>query len=206
MIRFTFNWGKIAAFILALFPFVYIVFGVFTQNLGSDPQKTIVLHFGEWSFRILIITLLLSPLRRLLGFKRAITYRRMLGLFVFFYASLHLVAYFIFYLGMGFGELAEEIIQRPYLIIGFLAWLLLIPLTVTSTKKAMRLLGKKWQKLHNVVYLILIVAWIHFFMQVKSDINEPLIYACIITLLFAERLVDNSKKKRKRRAKNTQPN
>lgn len=188
MLGVRFNGKKSAVFILCLLPFCYVVYATLTQTLGADPQKVILLTFGEWSLRFLLITLSLSVLRRRLKFRSAIQYRRMLGLFVMFYVSLHLISYYAFYLGFSFTDLSSEIIDRPYLILGFIAWLLLIPLTVTSTKYAMKRLKKNWQKLHYSIYAIVILAWVHFFWQVKSDINEALTYGFIIVVLLGERM------------------
>lgn len=177
---------------------MYIVYATLTQNLGADPQKTILLMFGEWTFIFLLITLSLSVAKRRIGFKSAIKYRRMIGLFVMFYASLHLMSYYIFYLGLSFTELSSEIIERPYLILGFLGWCLLIPLTLTSTKYAMRKLKKNWQKLHYAIYLIALLAWVHFFWQVKSDINEVLLYGIILFGLLGERVFYHLKRRPKK--------
>lgn len=194
-------WPKIVVFLLCLLPFFDVFYGAISRSLGADPQKTILLTFGEWSLRFLLLTLFMSVLRRRLKVKRAINYRRMLGLFSMFYVTLHLLSYYVFYLGLSFDELAVEIRERPYLIVGFCAWLILIPLTVTSTKKAMRWLGKRWQQLHYLVYVVVALGWVHFFMQVKSDINEPLTYGLIIVCLAVERAFFWRKKRAKQQKK-----
>ena len=196
-------WPKIVVFLLCLLPFFDVLYGALSNSLGADPQKTILLTFGDWSLRFLLLTLSMSVLRRRFKVKRAINYRRMLGLFSMFYVTLHLLSYYVFYLGLSFDELAFEISDRPYLIIGFCAWLMLIPLTFTSTKKAMRWLGKRWQQLHYLVYVIVALGWIHFFMQVKSDINEPLTYGLIIFCLAVERAFFWHKKRSKQHQKAT---
>ena len=198
MLGIHFNPIKTIVFIFGLAPFLYVFYATLTQTLGADPQKVILLSFGEWTLRFLLITLSLSVLRRRLNFRSAIKYRRMLGLFVMFYASLHLISYYAFYLGFSFADLSTEIIERPYLILGFLAWLLLVPLTITSTKYAMRRLKKNWQKLHYSIYLIVILAWVHFFWQVKSDINEAIAYGLIILILLGERVFYHWGKHQKR--------
>lgn len=196
-------WPKILVFLLCLLPFIDVFYGALTSTLGADPQKTILLTFGDWSLRFLLLTLSMSALRRRFKVKRAINYRRMLGLFSMFYVTLHLLSYYVFYLGLSFDELAFEIADRPYLIVGFCAWLILIPLTFTSTKKAMRRLGKRWQQLHYLVYVAVALGWIHFFMQVKSDINEPLTYGLIIFGLAVERALFWRKKRSKQQQKAT---
>ena len=201
MLGIHFNLKKITVFVLSLLPFLYIVYSAITQTLGADPQKVILLTLGEWTLRFLLITLSLSVLRRRLNFRSAIQYRRMLGLFAMFYASLHLLSYYTFYLAFSFSDLSSEIIERPYLVLGFLAWLLLIPLTITSTKYAMKRLKKNWQKLHYAIYLIIILVWVHFFWQVKSDINEALAYGLIILILLGERVFYHWKKRKKAIAK-----
>ena len=195
--RIRFNAKKIVVFLLCLLPFVQTTYAALTQTLGADPQKVILLNFGEWTFIFLLITLALSPARRRLRFKTAIQYRRMLGLFVTFYASLHLLSFYAFYLGFSFSDLSREITDRPYLILGFIGWLLLLPLTFTSTKAAMRKLKKNWQKLHYLIYLIAILAWVHFYWQVKSDINEVVLYGIVLLTLFGERIFVHLKKKRR---------
>lgn len=186
-------------FFVCLLPFFYLIHGIFNSSLGADPQKEILLNLGEWALRFLLATLMVSIFRRRLGMKSAIKYRRMLGLFAMFYASLHLLAYYVFYLGLSFDDLASELIERPYLIVGFSAWCILIPLTLTSTKSAMRWLGSRWQKLHYLVYIAVFLAWVHFFMQVKSDINEPLTYAVILFLIAFERILFWRKKRAQRK-------
>ena len=194
-------WPKIVIFLLCLLPFFDVLYGALSSSLGADPQKTILLTFGDWSLRFLLLTLCISVLRRRFKVKRAINYRRMLGLFSMFYVTLHLLAYYVFYLGLSFDELAFEIVNRPYLIVGFCAWLILIPLTFTSTKKAMRWLGKRWQQLHYLVYVVVVLGWIHFFMQVKSDVNEPVAYGLIIVCLAVERAFFWRKKRAKQQQK-----
>lgn len=185
---------KPTVFIISTLPFVYILLGIFWQQsvfqlyLGADPQKYIVHKMGEWTLKFLVITLAITPLRRWLKRPELIQFRRMFGLFTMFYASMHLLSYYLLYLEMDISNVIEDIVKRPYITIGFLGFLLLIPLAVTSTKGWMRRLGKKWQKIHKLIYLVAVLAILHFFWQVKSDLNEPVLYLIIITILLASRL------------------
>ncbi len=185
---------KPMVFILSMLPFIYIVLGVFWQQsifqhyLGADPQKYIVHKMGSWTLRFLVITLSITPLRRWLKKPELIQFRRMFGLFAFFYASMHLLAYYLLYLEMDISNVIEDIVKRPYITVGFLGFLLFIPLAVTSTQGWMRKLGKNWKKIHRLIYVIASLAIVHFIWQVKSDLNEPVLYLIIIVILLASRL------------------
>lgn len=185
---------KPLVFLLSLLPFIFILLGIFWHGstfqleLGADPQKYIVHKMGLWTLKFLIITLAITPFRKWLHQPVLIQFRRMLGLFAMFYASMHLLSYYLLYLQSDLGNVAEDIVKRPYITIGFLAFLLLIPLAVTSTNKMMKRLGKKWLKLHRLIYIIVILGAIHFTWQVKSDLNEPLAYFTVVLLLLATRI------------------
>ena len=152
-------------------------------------------HTWGWALRLLLLTLAVTPLRQLTGEPRLLRFRRLLGLWVFAYASLHFAAYLVLDLRGWWAQVWDEIVQRPYITVGFAAWLLLLPLAVTSTRGWMRRLGRNWGRLHRLVYAVAVLAVLHFWWVVKSDIREPLLYAAILAVLLGWRLV-----RRKRRA------
>lgn len=157
-------------------------------GLGADPIAEIEHRLGLWALRLLLITLAITPLRQLTGQSVLLRFRRMLGLYAFFYASAHLAAYLLLDLKGYWTQIFEEIAKRPYITVGFLAWLLLIPLAVTSTQGMMRRLGRLWGKLHRLIYAIAVLAVLHFWWLVKSDIREPLLYAAILAALLGWRV------------------
>nr|WP_251044708.1 MULTISPECIES: protein-methionine-sulfoxide reductase heme-binding subunit MsrQ [unclassified Lysobacter] len=157
-------------------------------GLGADPIAAIEHRLGLWALRLLMIALAVTPLRQLTGQAALLRFRRLLGLYAFFYASLHLAAYLILDLKGYWTQIFEEIAKRPYITVGFLAWLLLIPLAVTSTQGMMRRLGRLWGRLHQLVYVIAVLAVLHFWWLVKSDIREPALYAAILAVLLGWRM------------------
>lgn len=186
-------WRRVLIFFLALIPLVFIVYKTFTNQLGADPAKTIVLFTGEWAIYFLFITLAVTPLRRLINvknfhFRWLQVHRRMLGLFTLFYAVLHLLAFLVFILGLDFSRFGKELIERPYILVTIPAVILLIALGVTSTKAMMRKLGKNWIRLHKSIYLIAILAWVHVFMQVRSSYFEAVLFGGVLLLLLLPRL------------------
>lgn len=162
--------------------------GANLDALGADPVAEIEHRTGLWALRLLILTLAISPLRQLTGASALLRWRRPLGLYAFCYASLHLTAYLALDLRGYWTQIFEEIVKRPYITVGFLAWLLLVPLALTSTRGWMRRLGRRWGQLHRLVYPIGILAVLHFWWLVKSDIREPLLYAVLLGLLLGWRL------------------
>ncbi len=155
--------------------------------LGADPVAAVEHRTGIWALRLLLLTLAITPLRQLTGQAVLLRFRRMLGLYAFFYACLHLVAYLGLDLRGYWAQIFEEIVKRPYITVGFLAWLLLIPLAITSTQGWMRRLKRNWGKLHKAIYAIGVLAVLHFWWLVKSDIREPLLYATILASLLGWR-------------------
>ena len=178
---------KPLVFILCLLPLVFLLKGLFYDELGANPIEVLTRETGEWTLRFLLITLAMSPLRQLTGYAWPIKYRRMLGLYSFFYVCVHLMTYLWLDHFFDWNEILTDIIKRPYITLGMLAFVLLIPLAVTSTKAMIRRLGKNWKKLHQLVYLISILGVIHFFLLVKADLLEPSIYAAILFVLLAFR-------------------
>ncbi len=188
---------KPLVFIASLAPFLWLLvrgFGLFDQSLGADPVKETLHVLGKTGLNLVLITLLVTPVRQLTGFTHVVRIRRMLGLFAFFYILLHFLLY-ISYQGFDLGEIIKDVVKRPYITIGFLGLLMLIPLAITSTNKMMRRLGRRWQSLHRLVYVIAILGVWHYYWQVKKDIREPLIYIGIVAVLLGYRAIRAWQKK-----------
>lgn len=156
--------------------------------LGADPVAEIEHRLGLWALRFLMITLAITPLRQITGQPALLRLRRMLGLYAFAYATLHFSAYLVLDLRGYWAQIFEEIVKRPYITVGFAAWLLLLPLAITSTQAAIRRLGRNWARLHRLVYAIAVLAVLHFWWLVKSDIREPGMYAGILAVLLGWRI------------------
>lgn len=179
---------KSLAHALALLPLALLVGAVFQDTLGADPVAAITHATGDWALRLLLLGLALTPLRRLTGWPWPIRFRRLVGLYAFFYASLHLATYVVLDLGQYWSQILDDIVKRPYITVGFAAWLMLVPLALTSTKGWMRRLGRRWGQLHTLVYAVGALGVLHFLWLVKSDLREPLVYAAILALLLGVRL------------------
>ena len=183
-------------FLGCLAPFLWLVINALElagPGLGADPIEAIQDEMGIWGLRLLLLTLALTPLRRILGKPWPIQLRRMTGLFALFYVSVHFLNYLVLDQGFGWQYIIEDVVDRPFITIGFAALLALIPLGVTSTAGWRRRLGKRWQTLHRLVYPIAILACWHFWWQVKQDITEPLVYASILAVLLAFRVFKQKK-------------
>jgi methionine sulfoxide reductase heme-binding subunit len=181
--------GKPVVFVLALAPFLWLVFRGFTGRLSVNPIEDVTLTTGIWALRLLLVTLAITPLRRITGWNRVIQYRRMVGLFAFFYASVHLLTYLVLDQGLAFEFILPDILKRPYITAGMTAFLLMVPLALTSTKGWIRRLGRKWQLLHRLVYASAILACLHFIWKVKVAIGEPVYYAVILAALLGFRVL-----------------
>jgi len=179
---------KAAAFILALVPWVLLIRAAVTNNLGINPAETIQLETGRWALKFLLLSLAITPLRRITGWNILIQYRRMLGLFAFFYATLHFLSYWSFDLNFSFAAMMGDVLKRPFIALGFAAFLLMVPLALTSTKGWIRRLGKKWTLLHRLVYAAAILAVVHFIWKVKVFTGDPVLYAAILVVLLGFRL------------------
>ncbi|MEO8308934.1 MAG: protein-methionine-sulfoxide reductase heme-binding subunit MsrQ [Pseudomonadota bacterium] len=181
-----------AACLLPLLLFTLGAFGKGPMDLGADPVASILHGLGKTALNLLLITLAVTPLRKILHRPDLLRIRRMLGLFAFTYVLLHFTAYAWLDQSLDFRNVGSEIVKRPYILVGMTALLLLIPLAVTSTNKMMRRLGRRWQELHRLVYVITALGLWHFYWQVKKDIREPLIYIGIFAVLMGYRLITKS--------------
>lgn len=178
---------RVAAFVLCLMPFSWALYAATYGGLGPDPGEALMHLTGEWALRLLALTLLVSPLRSWTGTPWVIKLRRMLGLYAFFYASLHFGVFLQFYTGWAGQALAEELTERPYISAGFAAWLIMLPLALTSTRRMRRRLGGLWPKLHKQVYSVAVIACLHLLWQARSDIGEALAYILVFALLLGWR-------------------
>ena len=175
-------------FVVCLLPLARLVVLGFADGLGANPIEFITRSTGTWTLVGLMGTLSITPLRRLTGRAELIRYRRMLGLFTFFYACLHFVTYIWLDQFFDPAAIAKDIIKRPFITVGFAAFMLLIPLAATSTRAMIRRLGRRWQQLHRLVYVIAILGVVHYLWLVKKDLTEPLVYGSVLALLLLMRL------------------
>lgn len=180
--------NKAGIWLLCLIPAGILAWRAATGNLGANPIEEITHQTGWWALFILLASLSITPIRRLTGWHRVIRFRRLIGLFAFFYATLHFLTYLVLDQFFAFGYIVEDIAERPFITIGFAAWLILIALAVTSTTGWIRRLGKKWRRLHQLVYLAAAFGGIHFFWKVKADTREPLIFLAALAVLLAFRV------------------
>jgi sulfoxide reductase heme-binding subunit YedZ len=199
---------KPVVFLASLWPLVYLVWAALTGNLSANPLEDLTHETGIWTLRFLCITLAITPLRKLTGWNTVIRFRRMTGLYAFFYGTLHLLTYVIAdrFAGLDFpdGMLAlstvrnlaksvgQDIYKRPFITIGFSAWLSMAPLAATSTAGMIRRLGgKRWNRLHRLVYLTATLGVLHYWWLVKADVSRPLTYALVVAILFGARVFLN---------------
>lgn len=180
---------KALVFTLALVPVAYLGYRTYTNDLGVNPAETLQLETGGWALRFLLITLAITPMRRVTGWNRLIQYRRMLGLFAFFYACLHFLTYIVLDKYFAFGEMLADVAKRPFITAGFVAFVTMVPLAVTSTKGWIRRLGRRWQSLHRLIYISGVAAAVHFVWKVKVPIGEPVYYAVALSALLIFRIV-----------------
>ena len=192
---------KPVVFLLSLIPFVLLFWGAINDSLGTNPVEVMTHETGEWALRFILITLCITPLRKLTKQSWLIKLRRMLGLFTFFYAFLHFVTYIWLDQYFDWMEILIDIPKRPFITVGFAAFVLLIPLALTSTNKMMRRLKKNWQRLHQLIYIIAMLGVLHFLWVVKADTFEPLVYAIILLGLFLFRAVEERRKQSTNNAK-----
>ena len=194
--------AKPVVFFLCLLPFAWLFYGALTNNLGANPAEYLIRATGDWTLRFLCMVLAVTPLRVLTGTPQLARFRRMLGLFVYFYVVLHLLSYSWFDMGFDVPDIAKDIAKRPFILVGFSAFVLLTPLAATSFNRAIKALGaKRWQMLHKLVYLIAGLGLLHFFWMRagKNNFNEVFVYAAIIAVLLGWRVANFLKKKRLQR-------
>jgi sulfoxide reductase heme-binding subunit YedZ len=185
---------KCLTFLLCLVPLGYSIYQIYQLQtggphvLGADPAKALVLLQGEWTIRFLLLTLLVTPVRRLTGWNQVQKVRRMLGLFTFAYASIHLLAYLFLLLELDFSNLGADILKRPYITVGFTAYLLLVPLALTSNSFAIRLLRSRWAVLHRLVYGVAVLGVVHVTWLARSSYSEAFAYGVIVAILLLSRV------------------
>ena len=182
------NYIKIPIFFLSLLPILIIFYQIIFNQLGPEPVKEITHVTGNWTLRFIIITLAMTPLQKFTKLNFWISYRRMFGLFVFFYASAHMMTYIGIDYRFDWSSIGDDILKKKFIFAGFLAWLLLVPLALTSSKRMIRLLRDKWKKLHKLIYIISLLGIIHYLWLVKVVTVEPLIYLIIIVILLTLRV------------------
>ena len=180
--------GKPFIFVACLIPLVCYGYWFFTDALGANPIEAITRRAGDWALRFLLITLAILPLRKLTGWHGLARYRRMLGLFTFFYVCVHLSLYITLDKFFDLAEIIDDVIDRPFITVGFISFVLLIPLAVTSTNRMVEILQHRWTQLHRLVYVVAMLAVLHFWWMVKIDTREPAIYAAILAVLLGFRL------------------
>ena len=184
-------WAKPLVFGLSLLPFAWLLYGAIANQLGANPAEYLIRATGDWTLRFLCLTLTVTPLRTIAGLPALARFRRMLGLFTYFYAVLHLTGYAWFDMGLDFEDIAKDIAKRPFILVGFSAFVLLTPLAATSFNRAIKALGaKRWQALHKCVYAIVLLGLLHFFWMkaAKNNFAEVAVYAAVIAVLLGWRI------------------
>ena len=181
---------KPAVFVAALAPFLWLLYNAFWGDLGANPVETITNQTGIWTLRLIVATIAITPIRWLTKWNPIIQFRRMIGLFAFFYSVLHFSIYFVLDRSMMVEGLWDDVVKRPYITVGFIGFVMMIPLALTSTKGWIRRIGgKRWALLHRLVYVTAIAGVIHYWWKVKLDVTDPMIYAAIVAILLGWRLV-----------------
>ena len=194
--------GKPLVFVACLLPALFVVTDLFeiTGRLGANPVEEILDRFGNWGLRFMMVSLAVTPLRHVTGYAWLTRFRRMLGLFAFFYIAMHFLTWLVLDQGLYLPGITEDIVERPFITIGMLALVLLTAMAITSTNGMRRRLGKRWDQLHKSAYVVGALGVWHYWWQVKADILEPLIYAVILTTLLGFRLVRHLSRRRQRPA------
>ncbi len=191
--------AKPLVFALCLLPFAWLVYGAFTDGLGANPAEYLIRSAGDWTLRFICIVLAVTPLRVMTKLNGLARYRRMLGLFAYFYVVVHLLAYSWFDMGFDIPEIAKDIAKRPFILVGFAAFVLLTPLAATSANRIIKAMGaKRWQTLHKLIYVIAGLGLLHFFWMRagKNNFSEVFVYAAIIGVLMAWRVWDFMRKRK----------
>ncbi len=187
---------KLAVFVLCLTPFIVLCVDTWQDNLGANPIETLHFTLGDWALNFLCFTLFLSPYKQITGQNWVNRFRRMFGLFTFFYASMHLLVFLILDLSLSWEAFTDEVRESPYILLGLATFGLLLPLALTSTRNSQKRLGKYWKKIHRLIYIASISAILHYISLVKSDLTVPLVYTNIIIVLLLYRLANYMKKQR----------
>ena len=180
---------KPSIFFMAFIPFIWLLLKVFQNDLGPDPAQALSIETGEWTLRFLLLTLAITPFRQIFRMVEIARLRRMIGLFAFFYASIHFLSWMAFILGFRWLAIAEELVERPYITVGFLAYVILFLLGVTSTNSMVRRLGKNWKRLHKFVYAASILAIVHLLWILRTDVTEAVIYGVLLAILLGYRII-----------------
>lgn len=186
---------RAAIFSLALLPFVFLLQGAVFNTLGADPARELALETGRWALRFLLMSLAITPLREMTGLTGLFPLRRTLGLFSLFYAVLHFIIYMVFLLELRWSEIGSDIVERPYITVGFTALLILVAMGVTSTRAMMRRLGRRWKQLHQLVYLASLLAMLHLLWILRTDLFDAVFYGTLLLLLLGYRLVTRLKRR-----------
>ena len=179
---------KIIVFFLSLWPIYIIAYQIIFNQLGPEPVDRIINHFGEWTLIFILLTLSMTPMRKITKSLEWIKFRRMLGLYAFFYASVHMLSYVGLDYRFDFAPLINDVLKKKFIFIGFSAWLLLIPLAVTSSEKMVRLLKHNWKKIHRLIYVIAIFGVLHFIWLSKTIFFKPLIFLIVLIILLLFRI------------------
>ena len=180
--------AKIIIVVFLLLHIAYLVWGVFNDHLGVNPVETLTHVTGEWGFYFLLATLAVTPLRRFFRWNILLKFRRMLGLCSFIYISLHFLVFILFDHFFDITSILEDIVERPYITVGFVALLLMIPLAVTSFKALQKKMGKQWFRLHQIVYIVALMGLVHYWWLVKADVLWPFVYGVVLAILLGSRV------------------
>ncbi len=189
--------AKPAVFVTCLLPLAWLIWNLVSDNLGPNPIEELTRQSGEWTLRFLLLTLALTPMRHALGQTWPLRFRRMLGLYAFFYACVHLLTYVWLDQFFWWEEIGRDIVKRPFITVGMTAFVLLVPLAVTSTQAMVRRLGRNWKRLHRLVYVAAVCGVVHFYWLVKADTREPLVYAVILAVLLSVRVARSTSQRRR---------
>ena len=202
----TGKWTKVLVFLLCLAPFARLAWRFWMQDLTPNPLEFITHFTGDWTIRLIVATLAITPLRKLLGVPDLIRFRRMLGLFAFFYGCLHFLTYLWFDKLFDLHEIWKDVAKRPFITAGFTALMLMVPLALTSTKGWIRRLGgKRWQQLHRLIYVTAVAAVVHYYWLVKSDIRLPVLYGVLVAVLLLYRMVTSVTRRARQSAATAKP-
>lgn len=189
------KWLRRLIFWLALVPFVFLFHGAIFNTLGADPARYLSLETGRWSLRFLLLCLAVTPLRELTGLGGLAPLRRTLGLYALFYAALHFIIYLVFLLELRWSEIGSDIVERPYITVGFVSFLILVALGITSIKTLMRKMGRRWKTLHQAVYVAAILGVLHLTWILRTDLFDAVFYGTILVLLLGYRVVARLKRR-----------